>query len=415
MSLGENTSTRVAYKAYATGAISSNSQPVSSSDPGASGGQILRRTRFGLNLAKDTYQATEKRVDRQLADYRHGTKRVSGPLGGELSPGTYFDFIEACMRGTRTNAIARSEAELTSVAASNSGSSFTYGGGDPVAEGYRIGMVKRFTNLSVAANNNRNFLITGFSGASNRTMSVYPAPVDMSADTAFNVTSIGKRISAPSSAFVSRKFAVEAYHTDQDVHRLFTECRVTGLNLAMPATGMSTIEIPMMGRDMEIGTAGTSPFFTAPAAATTTGLLAAVNGLVRVGGATQGVITGAQLSINLNPEAPAVSGQNIVPEIFLRELVASGQLTALFEDLTLVNYFKNETSVEVLLYLLASSDEAADFMTIHLPKVKLGGAELGLDSDAGIPITLPFQALKYEGGGAGIEQTTVAFCDSAAA
>jgi Phage tail tube protein len=100
---------------------------------------------------------------------------------------------------------------------------------------------------------------------------------------------------------------------------------------------MSTIEISMMGRDMETGAGGSSPFFTSPVAATSTGILAAVNGLVRAGGATLGVVTGANLSINLNPEAPAVVGQSFVPEIFLRELNASGQLTALFEDLTPVN------------------------------------------------------------------------------
>ena len=256
MSLGEGVSCRIAYKAYSTGAIQSNVQPDSSINPGATDGQILRRTSSTLSLTKDTYQSAEVRTDRQIGDYRHGVKRVTGSLNGELSPGTYWDFVEAVLRGTGTAAVAKSEAELTSVAADNATSKFTFGGADPVTEGYRVGMVIRFTNLSEALNNAKNFLITDFGGASNRDVSVHPAPTTMSADTAFNVTSVGKRVFTPASGHVSRKFAIEHYFADLDIYELFTECRVGGMNFNLPATGMATVEIPIMGRDMETGSAG---------------------------------------------------------------------------------------------------------------------------------------------------------------
>lgn len=414
MSLAEGISARVTYKAYSTGVISSNTQPTSSSDPGASGGQILRRTSCSLNLSKDTYQSEEIRTDRQIGDYRHGTKRVQGSINGELSPGTYWDFVEAVCRGTESAAIAKTESDYTSVAADNGTSTFTLGGGAPVTDGYRVGMIIRFTNLSEALNNSKNFMITGFSGTSNRVISVYPAPTTMSADTAFNMTSVGKRVIVPASGHVSRKFAVEVYHSDLDLYRMFTECRVGGMNFDLPATGMAKVDIPMMGRDMESASGGSAPFFTSPTDVTGTGILAAVNGLVRVQGVNQGVITGAQINIDLSPSADAVVGQNFVPEIFLGRTQISGQFTAFFEDLTLVNYFKNETEVDVLLYLLASSADAADAMTIHLPKVKFGNAEIGLQNEQGVPITLPFTCLRYLGSAAGIDQTTAAFVDTAA-
>jgi len=417
MSLGQGVDARVTYKGYATGAITSNSQPTSSSDPAATGGQILRRTGCTLDLAKDTYQSNEIRADRQIGDYRHGVKRVQGSLTGELSCGTYFDLIEAAMRGTKASAVAKSEAELTSVAMDGTLSTITYGGGNPVTEGFRVGDVKRFTNLATAANNSTNFLILGFSGASNRVMSVYPAPTTMTADTAFNVTTVGKSIYVPSSSFVARKFGVEVYHQDLDLHRFFTECRVGGLKLGLPATGMTTIEIPMIGRDMETASGASSPFFTAPTAATTTGLLAAVNGLLRVGGSTVGVVTGLSIDMNLNPQADAVVGQNFVPEIFLGRANVTGQVQAFLEDFTMLNYFKNETEVEILAYLTASSDIAAQAMTIHLPRNKFGDADIGLQGEQGIPISMPFQSLKYETSTAtaGIEQTTIRICDTQAA
>jgi hypothetical protein len=195
---------------------------------------------------------------------------------------------------------------------------------------------------------------------------------------------------------------------------MFTECRIGGFNLALPSTGMSTIEIPVMGRDMETASGGSAPFFGSPTAATSTGLLAAVNGLVRVGGVNVGVVTGASVNYQMEMTGPAVVGQNFVPEIFLGRSRVSGSLTAFFEDLTMVNYFKNETEVEVLLYLTASSSATADAMTVYMPRVKFGGADVSMDGEAGMSVTMPFTALKYATAGAGIEATTLRITDTAA-
>jgi hypothetical protein len=417
MALAENTSARITYKAYATGAITANTQPTSSSDPAATGGQILRRVSCSLDLAKDTYQSAEIRQDKQVQDFRHGVKRVTGSISGELSPKTYFDFIEAACRGTKnSSAVAKTEAELTSAAADSTTSKFTFGGGNPVTEGLRVGHVVRFTNLSEAANNSKNFVILGFSGSNLRDMTVYPAPTTMTADVAFSVTTVGKTVYVPSTGHVSRKFAVEVAHIDLDLHRLFTECRVGGIQLQLPPTGMATIEIPMMGRDMETAEGASSPFFTAPTDQTTTGILAAVNGLIRVGGSNVGVVTGMNLNLDLQPSADPVVGQNFVPEIFLGRANVSGQVTAFFQDLTMVNYFKNETEVELLAYLTASNVDAADAMVIYIPKVKFGDADIGLQGEAGIPISMPFTGLKPSNAAtvAGIDQSVIQFTDTAA-
>jgi hypothetical protein len=415
MSLAEGVQARVAYKAYATGAITAGTQPVSTVDPAVTGGQILRRTSCSLTLKKDTYTASEVSTDRQVSDFRHGVKKAEGSLNGELSPGTYFDFIEAVCRATKASAVALTESDLTSATFDNTASTVVFGGGNPHTLGLRIGDVLRFTNLATAANNSTNFVITSMTGGTNRTLGIYPAPTTETADTAFNVTTVGKSVFVPSSSFVSRKFGVEVYHSDVDVHRFFTECRAGGVKLSLPPTGLSTIEIPLMGRDMETNSGGSSPFFTAPTAATSTGLLAAVNGLIQVAGVTVGVITGASIDFNLPMSADPVVGQNFVPEIFLGRAHVTGQLTAFFQDMTLVNYFVNETEVSILFYLTASSAVAADAMTIYLPRVKFGGGDVAITGEAGQAVTLPFTALKYATAGAGVEATTIRFTDTAAA
>lgn len=413
MSLAEGVSGRLAYKAYSTGVIASNTQPNSYSDPAISGGQILRRVSSSLKLGKDTYQSAEVSSHRQIQDFRHGIKKVSGGISGEFSPATYFDFLEATLRGTKSTsgAISSGNAALTSAACSNSGSTITFAGGDAVSVGFRIGDIVRFTGMSVTTNNSRNFLILGISG-SNRVLTVYPAPDDQGADTSFSIATVGRSVYAPASGHVSRKFAIEQYFSDIDVTRLFTEYRIDGFNLQLPATGMATIDFTGMGRDMENYTGTDSPFFTAPAAETTTGICAAVNGLLTVAGTRVGVVTGLNIQAQLNGEGPAVVGQNFVPEVFLGRLSVTGQATVLFEDLTFSDYFTNETEVSILAYLTTTSAVNTPAVSVYLPRVKFGDADVPMQGEQSQTMTMPFTALKADGTTAGDEATTIRIVDT---
>lgn len=414
MSLAEGTQAAVVYKAYSTGVISSNSQPTSSSDPAATGAQILRRVSSSLKLAKDTYKSNEIRTDRQIFDFRHGTKRVTGSIQGEWSPGTYFDFFEASLRTTKIAAITGSQTDFTSVTASASGKTFTFAAGNPHTKGFRVGSIIQFTNLSVSGNNATNFLITGMGGTTNRTVSVLPAPSDMTADSSFTVAEVGKSAIMPVTSFVSRKFAFEHQFTDIDYSHLFTECRIGGFTIQLPASGLATAEFPVMGRDMELYSGGSAPFFTSPTDVNTNGIFAAVNGLLRVGGSTVGVITGLNIQLNMNPQSDAVVGQSYVPEIFLGPADVTGQLTALLEDNTLVTDFKNETEIDILAYLTTASAVNSPAATIYLPRVKLGDAPVGVQGGAAQSLTIPFQALRYGTAGAGIDATTIRIQDTQA-
>ncbi len=414
MALAEGVSARVAYKAHSTGVITPGVEPVFATDPAATGGQILRRVSSTLALSKDTYQSAEIRGDRQIVDFRHGVKRVQGNISGELSPLTYADFFEAAFRGTWEAAVTASEADFTSAAADNATSKFTFAGGNPVTKGFRVGHILRFSNLSDADNNAKNFLILGFGGTSNREVTVYPAPDTMSADTAFNVVSVGKRLANPSSGFVSRKYAVEIWNQDVDIARLFSECRVGGFNAQLPASGIGTVDFDFMGRNMTMYEAGAAPFFTSPAAETTTGVTAAVNGLLRASGSTIAVITGLNIQMQLSPSADPVVGSNLVPEIFLGRANVTGQLTAFFENADLVNDFVNESEIEILAYLTTTSAVNTPALTFYMPRVKLGGADLQTQGEGGQSITLPYQALKSTAveASTGIASATLQICDT---
>lgn len=414
MALAEGVSARVAYKVHSTGVITPGVEPTFSVDPGASGGQILRRVSSTLALSKDTYQSNEVRGDRQIVDFRHGVKRVQGNISGELSPLTYADFFEAAFRGAWSAAVTASQSDFISVAADSATSKFMFGGGNPVTKGFRVGMVIRFSDLSDADNNTKNYLILGFGGTQNREVTVYPAPDTMTADSSFSVASIGKRLVNPSSGFTSRKYAIEIWNQDVDVARLFTECRCGGFNAQLPASGIGTVDFDFMGRNMTMYEGGAAPFFSSPAAETTTGVVAAVNGLLRASGQTIAVITGLNIQLQLSPSADPVVGSNLVPEIFLGRANVSGQLTAFFENADLITDFVNENEIELLAYLTTASAVNTPALTFYMPRVKLGGADLQTQGEGGQSLTIPYQALKSTAveASTGIASTTLQICDT---
>jgi hypothetical protein len=418
MPLAEGVSARVSYKFNTSGVISPGPGPDPTVDPGTSGGQILRRVATTIAMGKDTYQSNEIRSDRQIADFRHGVHRVTGNIQGELSPLTYRDLFEASFRSTWTVAPTGLPADFTSVAADSTTSTFTFASGDPVAKGFRVGQGIQFTLLSAPTNNAQNYVITSFSGTTNQVVHVFPPPTTMAADTTFTVAATGRSVWVPSTGFVSRKCALEVFNSDVDVARLFTECRVGGFDVKLPASGMSTIQFEFTGRDMtayDATTTPVAPFFTAPLPVTTTGLLAAVNGLLQVGGTTVAVVTALDIKHTITLTAEPVVGSNLVPEIFMGRTNVTGQLTAFFQDVTLINDFKNESEISIMAFLTTTSAPSSPAMSFYLPRVKLGGADLQTTGEGGQMITLPFQALKYQAtpvGTGGIENTTIVVWDS---
>jgi hypothetical protein len=131
-------------------------------------------------------------------------------------------------------------------------------------------------------------------------------------------------------------------------------------------------------------------------------------------GSTVGVVTGLNVQMNLSPSSDPVVGQNFVPEIFLGRANVTGQVTAMLQDNVLVNDFKNESEVSILAYLTATSDVNSPAATIFLPRVKFGDAPVAVSGEGAQILTMPFQALKYSGATAGLENTTIQLCDTEA-
>ena len=380
--------------------------------PGASGAQSLRRVTSDISLSKDTYQSNEIRTDQQMSDMRHGVRRVQGTINGEVSPGTYADFMAAALR--RDFAAITAMTALTITIAGSGPYTLTRSAGDFLAAGVKRGQVVRLTAGGFnAANLNKNLLVTGVTATVltvrvlNGSALVAEGPI-----TSATVTLPGKVTWVPTTGHTNKSFSVEHWFGDLVQSEVYTGCQPSGLDFQLPASGLSTLGIGIVGQGV---TTAASQYFTSPTAATTTGLMAAVNGLLLVGGTVVASLTGLSLKVESNRSGDPVVGANVVPTLFPGRVLVSGQATAYFDSITLRDNFINETEFEILLALTSDNTAGSNFLSIALPRVKANGHTLS-DGEAGLVATVPFQALLPTTGGAGIanEMTTITIHDSAA-
>lgn len=395
---------QVAYKAESTFGVV----------PSATSAQALRRVQSTLDLSKETYQSNEIRQDFQLVDFRHGVRRVEGNISGELSPATYKDFIACALK---KDFAAGASASSVTVTIAGAGPSYTVtrSSGNYITDGFKVGDVIRLSvgSPSLAANFGKNLLIVSLTSTIATVITLNGSSMSAEGPVAgTTVAVVGKKSYIPTSGHTDKSFSIEHYYSDLVQSEVFSGCKPTSIAIGLPPTGLATIDIGFMGKDV---TTASAQYFTNPTAQTTTGLLAAVNGELRVAGQSVATLTGLTLNIASNYSGDPVVGSNTVPFMFAGRVIVTGQATAYFDSVTLRDAFFNETEVEIIGAFTANNDANAPFMSFVLPRVKIGGASKN-DGEGGLVQTLPFQALLNTAGGSGTtsEQTTIVIQDSAA-
>lgn len=403
MSTASGTFKQVAYKVEAT----------YGTPPAAASAQQLRRVTSSLDLIKDTYQSKEIRPDFQLADFRHGIRKVGGSVNGELSAKTYSDFIAAALKKDFAATAAIVGAGIT-IAGSAGAWTITRAAGSYLTDGVKIGDVIR---LSVggfnAANLAKNIMVTNVTAlvltglVLNASALVAEGPIATS-----TVTVFGKKSFIPQTGHTDKSFSIEHWYPDVPASEVFTGCKVSKVSFGLPPTGMATCNVEFMGKDA-VPTA--IQYFTAPTPLTTTGTMAAVNGVLRVGGVTVANITGLSIDVAAAQSGEPVVGSNTVAFQAAGRVIVTGQMTATFVDTTLRDAFYNETEIGLYAVFTADNTAASDFVGFSIPRLKVGGASKD-DGEKTITQTIPFQALLNVTGGAVLasDLTTISIQDSAA-
>lgn len=381
--------------------------------PGATGAQLLRRVQSTIDLSKDTYQSNEIRPDFQINDYRHGVRRVKGSLQGELSPGTYSDILGAMVKRDFAAGVSTTAQSIT-IAGTGPSYTITRAAGSFLTDGFKLGSVIR---LSVgtfnAANINKNLYIIALTATVmtvlvlNGTAMVAEGPI-----TGSTVSEVGKTTYIPSTGQTDISYSLEHFFSDINQSELYTGVKFDKVQLNLPPSGMATAQFDVLGQGI---TTATSRYFTSPTAVTSSGVLAAVNGILVVNGTQVAIVTGLQVTIDPTYTDQPTVGSNVVPALFPGPVQVSGQFTAYFQDNTLRDLFINETESSLQVVLTTNNTATADFVAITLPRIKVGGQQKN-DGTGGIVQTFPFMALYNNQGGAGVssELTTIRLQDSLA-
>jgi Phage tail tube protein len=378
---------------------------------GATGAKQLRRVTSTFNLAKESYESNEQRIDYQVSDFRHGIRSAAGTISGELSAGTYTDFWGSILARDFTSVTTSSPGAVT-VAGTGPSYTITRGTGSYITDGIKVGHVIRFTGLTATADNNKNLLVT------NLTATVATVVVVNNTGMTAGSTATGAAFSVPGKAsfipltgHTDQSYTIEEFFTDIAQVEVYTGCKVSSVGLSIPASGFVTSDIGFTGKDLS--QVGTTAYFTTPAALGTAGILASVNGVLLVNGAPVAVVTSADLSVERTLENTMAVGSNALADLVTGRIRVTGNLSTYFTDAIFRDYYANETTVALVLVVAASSAANADFVTVTLPKVKINSAEKN-DQETSITQSQSFVALLNDVTATGLEATTIQIQDSLA-
>jgi hypothetical protein len=376
------------------------------------GGQSMRRTSLDLSLKKDSYKSNEVRQDLQIADLRHGTRRVPGKVGGELSPKTWADFLGTICK--RAFTVAPSITGATITVSGTGPYTLTRQAGSFLSDGFKVGHIGRLTAGGFnAANLNKNLFISSVTALAitvvvlNGSALVAEGPIS---GASFSLP--GRHTWIPTTGHVEESYTIESFNPEVPSSECAVGCKLSGFSANLPPTGIAGIDFDVVGKDV---IPAVSQYFTASTPVTTTGSLAAVNGIVRIAGAVAAVITGLTLQANGAYTGDPVVGSNTIPQQFANPIEVTGQLTAYFDSTTLRDAFFNESEIDIAVAFTSDNSAAADFVSFVLPRVKLTSYDKS-DGMGAIIATAAFQSLQNHAGGTGLatEKTSLMIQDSAA-
>lgn len=404
MAISKGTAKQVGYKKETTwGTLAGNTS-----------GKLLRRVTANFNLAKETYESAEIRTDRQIADYRHGVRSATGSLNGELSPASYADFMSSVMARNFGTGASATGVTVTIAAVSGPVWKVSRATGSWLTDGFKVGTVIRLTGAGLnAANSGKNLLISSVTALDIEVVTLNGTVLVAEATIAsVGAATIGKVTYVPKTGHTDDSYTVEEWYSDITQSEVYTGMKVGSINVQLPATGLSTLDVAFVGKDL--AQTGTSQYFTSPTAQNTNGIFSAVNGVLLVNGQPVALVTSADFSIERATENAMAVGSNSIAEIFTGRIRVTGNMSVYFQDSAAFRgYFDDETVVSVVLSMSTTNAADSDFITFTIPKAKLGSFTKN-DGELGIVASTSFQALLNDVTTGGLPDTTIQVQDSAA-
>lgn len=378
---------------------------------GASGAKQYRRVTSNFNLTKDFYESKEINTYRQVVDARHGARKADGSINGELSPGSYSEFMQSVVSKDFVAGTSITGLSITVAAVSGSQYTITRGTGSFLTDGITVGDVVSLSGAGLnAANVGNNCLVISMT-ALVLTVECLSSVAMVAEGPIASVTCAvrGKKTNAPLSGHTDDSYTIEEWFADIAQSEVYTGCKVGSMKVSMPASGMVTIDFSFMGKDLT--QTGTSQYFTSPTATGSTSITASVNGALVVNGAVVGLVTSADFDVDRALAGAVVVGSNNQAEIFTDMIKVKGNVSVYFTDTTFRTYFDSETVCSLVFAVATSEAKNADVISFTIPAVKFS-AFTKQDSASAITASMPFSALLNQTTTAGLPATTIQIQDT---
>lgn len=373
--------------------------------PNDANAREIRRVTASFQGEKDAFASNEIRTDQQMVDSRHGTRRSTGALAGELSGSAYDLLISAAVRRD-FSAGATTGAVITIAAAVGT---FTRSAGSFVTDGFNVGTVIDSSGFTSAGNNGL-FYIFGMTAT---VLSVAPLQgqtmvVEAEGDSV-TILEKGQKTFVPSTGHTDDSFTVEEYYPDVSpvISRTFLGEQVNSMALSLAPNAMVTCNFDFLGKDAEAPTA--VEYFTSAVAVGDEGTYAGQDGFCFVNGASNGKLTSLNITLNANIQQEAVLGSNSIGAKARGKVMGTYDATVIFDADDFLNFFNDETEINIG-YVLMSADNTQAF-AIYLPRAKVNSATTD-DGEKVIILSISGEILKYVGAAVGVNQTTIQFQDT---
>lgn len=184
------------------------------------------------------------------------------------------------------------------------------------------------------------------------------------------------------------------------IYGKFSGCMINTFSLNVPANAMVTGSFGVIG---QTGSYSGTPLKALPAASKTHTPFATFNGTISEGGSATAIVTSVSLSLQNGLEPAFVIGSDMAAKLTSGRCNVTGQVSAYFDSMVLLNKFLNETESSLSFTLT----EDGRGYTFELPKIKYSGGDNPASGEGPIQLNLPFQALYDSTAGTNLSITKI--------
>ncbi len=335
----------------------------------------VRYTTESLAGSIEQLQSNEIRGDRMIAAVSRGAVDVRGSFNFEFSYGALDAFLEGALWNTwdETKKVTAATISLDQASKTITDSGNGLGA-------FEVGDVIRVSDS--VSNDGYYTVATAASGS----LVTVEAMADEGSGTSITISC--EFLKAGS---VQKSFTIEKWFADIAKGAVFTGCLVDTLSLEIRPNAMITGSLGLSGKSQSFTS---SPLGSPSAVASNDPFEGSDNSMmVKEGGTVIALVASVTLNLANNLNAVYTLGSNSKADISEGRSNLTGSLSALFQDLTLLNKWLDKTPSSLDLRI---PDADGNQYRIYIPNIEFSGSTPQVGGENEIMLDMPFQALLDE-------------------